>query len=167
LSAPDDSGQGVCLPSRAILGFSGQNRCSVLRIGEYDSVLQGMSWVDNNRVMVLAANSCGGQNIEVTDLVRVSADSGVVEALLENPGQPFGGCIDSVEQCYEADACTIEYSGVSVSPEGAWVGLLGDSYTAAGNPEVWLYDVRRDEKYPLTRTLATDARHVQVLRRTE
>ncbi len=165
LTAPDDSGQGVCLPGRTPLGYSGQNRCSVLRVGQYDSMLPGLSWSSNQTVVALVANSCGGQDIEITDLIRLDVTSGVVDALLENPGRPFGGCTNQLEQCYDTNACNVEFYGMSASPAGAWVGLTGDSYSAASSPEVWLYDVRDNEKYPLTRSLPTDAQHVQILTR--
>ena len=165
LTAPDDSGQGVCQPGRTPLGYSGQNRCSVLRVGQYDSMLPGLAWTNNQNVVALVANSCGGQNIAITDLIRLDSTSGAFEALLENPGRPFGGCTNELEQCYDTNACNVEFYGMSVSPAGAWVGLTGDSYSAASSPEVWLYDVRDDEKFPLTRSLPTDAQHVQILAR--
>jgi hypothetical protein len=165
LTAPDDNGQGLCMPGRTPLGYSGQNRCSVLRVGQYDSMLPGLSWTSNQSVVALAANSCGGQNIEITDLIQLDITSGVFSALLENPGRPFGGCVNELEQCYDTNACNVEFYGMSASPAGAWIGLTGDSYSAASSPEVWLYDVRDDEKFPLTRSLPTDAQHVQILTR--
>jgi hypothetical protein len=42
---------------------------------------------------------------------------------------------------------------------------VGDSYSAKGNPELWLYDVRGDERIPVTRSIFTDVISVQVFAR--
>jgi hypothetical protein len=165
LSAPDSSGQGTCLPGRVAFGYSGQNACSVLRVGEYNGVVGRVMWVNDRQFSAVLSNPCGGQSLEITDLVLVDSANGDIQTLIENPGQPFGGCENSVEQCYEATDCNVEYYNSSPSPGGAWYGLVGDSYTSANNPEAWLYDVRRDERIPLTRSILTDVTNIQVFGR--
>lgn len=165
LTAPDSTGQGQCLPGRVVLGYTGQDTCSVLRVGEYNGVVGRVQWVNDRQVASVLSNSCGGQNVDITDLVLVDTANGDVRPLIENPGQPFGGCENSVEQCYEASECVVEYYNSAVSPGGAWFGLVGDSYTSANNPEAWLYDVRSNERIPLTRSILTDVSNIQVFAR--
>jgi hypothetical protein len=165
LAAPSDSGEGTCIPGRIPLGYSGQNRCTVLRVGEYDGAVGDMQWINDRQVTGVFSNSCSGADIPITDVVTVDTQNGTIQALIENVGEPFGGCVDQVEQCYDANECTVQYYDGAVSPAGAWYGLVGDSYSAKGNPELWLYDVRGDERIPVTRSIFTDVISVQVFAR--
>ncbi len=165
LTAPDSGGQGQCLPGRIVLGYAGQDTCSVLRVGEYNNVVGRVEWVNDRQIAGVFSNSCGGQNVQITDLVLLDTANGDIQPLIENPAQPFGGCQNTVEQCYEASDCVVEYYESAVSHGGAWYGLVGDSYTSANNPEAWLYDVRSNERIPLTRSILTDVSNIQVFAR--
>jgi hypothetical protein len=159
----DGSGQGSCQPGRILLGYAGQNTCTLLRLGNYDRFVGDIRFSATNRVMGILRNTCGTQDINVTDLVEMDIDARTFRALVENPGSNFGNCYDEVEQCTRAQDCTVELFNASVSPQGAWVGLVANSFRSAQSRQAWLYDVRGGRKFPLPGTFFQTVRTAQVL----
>lgn len=143
LSAPDNEAMGACLPGRFVLGASGQDRCALLTLGQYDGHASGLAWRSAREVMGLLTNTCNGTpGTVVTDLVSLDIDQGVATPLIENPGLPFDtqACIDPDSNCYEAGACVVEFQSFAASPSGETVSLVGDSFRSQNTTELWSFD---------------------------
>ncbi len=143
LSAPDNDANGTCMPGRFVLGASGQDRCALLSLGQYDTHSSGISWREPREVMALLNNSCNGTpGTVITDLVSLDIDQGVTTPLIENPGLAFDtqACIYDDGNCYEVGACIVEFASFATSPSGQTAALIGDSFRSQNTTELWSFD---------------------------
>ena len=163
LSALDVNAQGECLPARFSLGPAGPASCSLLAQGQYDGVRGDLAWRNDRTVLGVFSQNCISGNIPVTDLISLNLDGAAIERIVENTGVDHGGCLNSVEQCYEAADCAIEIDNSWVSPSGQTVALVADSYTTQLKSEVWIVDsYGRGGKNVMTRSSEWDVRTVSV-----
>jgi hypothetical protein len=166
MSAPTEEGDGECMAAQTFLGPSGPQACAQLTSGQYARWRDGFAWRNNNEVMALLFHECSGQNIPVTDVVAINWTNDAIDRVIENPGQPHGGCVDSVEQCYDTDRCNIEISQLAVSPSGGTIALIADSYTSTAKNELWMADAYgRLGKEPMTRSIDFEIGSVQLIER--
>ncbi len=165
LSAPDSDGNGRCMPGRVVVGPTGQNVCARISAGEYDQSGPVLSWRSSRAVVALLENSCLGEGtgIDVTDIVSIDVDSGIITPITQNPGLPHGGCYDDTEQCYEVEDCTVGIDQIAVSPGGSRIYFVADAYASRETTELWTIDALGDDgKEVLTRSINHDVITVSV-----
>lgn len=141
VTAPDQNGQGRCLPTRFVLGPTNAGSCDNWSPGQYTDSRQELAWRDNDTILALLEHDCEeGLSIPVTDVMGFGLSGAAFTGIEVNPGEDHGGCFDEVEQCFTVEDCRIEVSNMSVSPGGSTIAMVADSFSSSRKNELWITD---------------------------
>ena len=140
VTAPDQNGQGRCLPTRFVLGPTNAGACDTWSPGQYTDSRQQLAWRDNDTILALLEHDCAGLSIPVTDVMGFGLSGAAFTGIEVNPGEDHGGCYDDVEQCFDVADCRVEIANMAVSPGGSTIAMVADSFSSSRKNELWITD---------------------------